>query len=71
LGNNIKGRVATLGKKNGDVIDELKKRGFATMSDSMYSNIVKGRYNYGMAPEVLEETKKILDEWEGQASAKA
>jgi hypothetical protein len=55
-----------MGKKNRDVLSELHNRGFKTLNDSMLSSIINGHYNYGMAPEVLEEIKKIIDGWESE-----
>lgn len=66
MGKSIKIRLVQLDKSNRDLLDELHKIGRGTLNDSMLSNIINGRYNYGMASDVLDDISRILDQWEAQ-----
>lgn len=59
----LKVRIMLCGKRNVDVIDELRKRGL-DMSSSKFSEALNG-YRTGPKPRmILAETEKIVSEWE-------
>ncbi len=61
---NIKGRLATIGRKNVDVINELKNRGIFC-SKSEFSIAIHG-YNSPKAESICDNADKIITEWEGE-----
>ena len=60
----VKIRLIKLRKTQLDLLDELHKRGFGTLSAARLNTIINGRYKYGCAQSVLEESNKILSAWE-------
>ena len=60
----IKIRLMKLKRSQLDLLDKLNKRGFGTLSAARLNTIINGRYKYGCAPAVLEESGRILTEWE-------
>lgn len=59
----IKARLAELGKKNIDVIRELKLRGI-TCSPSHFSDAINGRNTSETADRICEMANDIICEWE-------
>ena len=64
MGNPIKIRLAQLGKKQVDLLEELQKRGFKTLADSTLCKIVNGRMESPQSDAVKKVITTILDEWE-------
>jgi len=67
---NIKGRCCALGISVAKLFDETKKRAsernskFDGVTYEMFSNMHRGRYNYGIGPEFISIANEILQEWE-------
>ena len=59
----IKARLAELGKKNVDVIREIKSRGFSC-SPSVFSDAINGRNTSEIADRICEMANDIICEWE-------
>ena len=64
MGNPIKIRLAQLGKKQVDLLEELHKRGFKTVADTTLSKIINGRMESPQADAVKKVIAVILEEWE-------
>jgi len=62
----LKIRLMKLRRSQLDLLDELHQRGFGTLSAARLNTIINGRYTYGCAQPVLEESNKILTKWETQ-----
>jgi len=62
---NIKARLAQLGKKSKDVIQELEQRGI-DIYPSDFSAAIGGKLKTPKADKVCEITDLILTEWEGK-----
>ena len=61
---NIKIRLLQLGKKQVDLLEELHKRGYRTISRQSLSDMINKRLNTPKAFTIRELCDKILDEWE-------
>lgn len=61
---NTKIRLLQLGKKQVDLIEVLRSRGFSSMTPPTLSSIINRRDNGPLAQDVREEIDRILDEWE-------
>ena len=61
----LRARIVALGKRNRDVIAELKNRGIYA-SDSKFSNAITGANVEPVSLKIVEVTEKILDEWENE-----
>jgi len=64
LGIDIKIRLLKLGKTQRWALEQLKHRGYSTMTEQRLSNIIRGVYTIGCAREVLEALNQIIDEAE-------
>ncbi len=60
----LKIRLMKLKKSQLDLLDRLHEHGFGTLSAARLNTIINGRYTYGCARAVLEESNKILTDWE-------
>lgn len=63
----IKVRLAKLGKKQVDLVEELRENGFPHMQASTLSLCINGRLTTPQAQEALEACDKILTRWEKEA----
>ena len=61
---NIKIRLLELGKKQVDLVDELRKHGFPKLGPSLLSRYINGRHVTPQAHSVMDMCDKILTEWE-------
>ena len=68
---NIKNRLNNVGKTQRWLVEELRKRGFTGVDASKLSTIINGRYTYGCAHPVLEESDRILSELESKNERRA
>ncbi len=62
----IKIRMLQLNKKQYELVDALKKRGFSGMCQSTISAIINRRLNTPIAYRAREEIDRILTEWENK-----
>ena len=63
---NIRARILELGRKNVDVIDEMRRRG-VTSTPTQFSMSITGRLAGPKAELIRETTEKIIEEWEAEA----
>lgn len=63
MGTMIKILLIELGKKQVDLLKELKKRGYKNLYSSQLSNYINGVENTPQAESVLAAVHEILDEW--------
>lgn len=64
MGNLIKARLATIGKRQIDLLEELRKRGYPNLYATQLSTYING---YGCGPQavaVKDLIFDILEEWE-------
>ena len=61
----IKLRLLKLGKKQVDLIAELRRRGFPTLADTQLSTYINHMPPSPQCRAVMDECEKILKEWEG------
>lgn len=61
---NIKIRLLELGKKQVDLVTEIRKRGYPKLDPTMLSRYIDGRDITPQAKAVLGICEDILDEWE-------
>lgn len=61
---NIKAKLFELGKKQVDLLEELRKRGYAKLQPPELSTFINKRTTTPKANEVLELCCEILSEWE-------
>lgn len=66
MGNGIKITLLELGKKQVDLLDELRKRGYKRLHPSQLSEYINGRQNSPQAYVVKDLIYKILDEWKAE-----
>lgn len=64
MGNPTKVRLAQLGKKQVDLLEELRARGFKTLADSTLCKIINGRMESPQADAVKGAIDMILSDWE-------
>ena len=64
MGIDIKIRLLKLGKTQRWALEQLKHRGYSTMTEQKLSAIICGAYTGGCACEVLEAVNQIIDEAE-------
>lgn len=62
----VKERLDAVGKKHIELLFEVRKRGFAKMSQPAFSAITTGATVTPQADAVLEVCSQILNEWEAQ-----
>ena len=62
---NIRARIIELGKKNVDVMDEMRRRG-VTSTPTQFSMSIAGRLAGPKADLIRETTEKIIEEWESE-----
>lgn len=58
----IKTQLICIGKSQRWLVEQLRQRGFTTLTDSLLSSILSGSYNRGCAFEILAAAEKILEE---------
>lgn len=63
---NIKARLAQIGKTQVELIMEIHRRGFPNLAPARFSQIIKGTYALGSAPQILDMADDILKEWEAK-----
>lgn len=66
MGNMTRARLCALGKKNVDLLDEIRKRGFPNLYETQLSRYIGHRDNGPQAMAVRELIQDILKEWEEQ-----
>ena len=73
---NIKGRCYTLGLSLTELFEAAKARAmeidpekFKNVSFEVFSNMHRGRYNYGIGPEFMGITNEVLTEKEAAKKA--
>ena len=54
------------GKKQVDLLEEIRKRGYPNLYDSQLSRYVTGRERGPQAAAVMELCEEIIDEWENE-----
>lgn len=64
MGIDIKIRLLKLGKTQRWASEQLKHRGYSTMTEQKLSSIIRGAYTGGCAQEVLDAVNQIIDEAE-------
>ena len=64
MGKGIKIRLLQLEKKQVDLLEELRKRGYPKLYASQLSRYISGADVSPQAEAVMETTKEILSEWE-------
>ena len=67
----IKVRTYNLNYKLTDLLDEVRKRGYPTLDQSLLSRYINGRVIAPQAQTVLALCEEILQEWETEAKAAA
>ena len=60
----IKIKLLELGKRQTDLLDELRKRGWKRLQQTELSTIVNGRLTTKKAQSVLAMCYEILEDWE-------
>ena len=65
---NIKIRLIQLGKTQRWLLMELHKRGFSTVHEPLFSNIINGIYTAGCANVVLEAADELLAQYEDKSA---
>lgn len=63
----IKVRLAILGKRQTDVLKELRKRGFETLAYNYFNECLNGMRPTPGSKKVLEACEEVLAEWEREA----
>lgn len=64
----IKVRLAKLDRKQVELVAEIHKRGFPRLDPARFSQMIKGTYTIGSAPQIIDLADEILKEWEAKAS---
>lgn len=64
MGTNIKIKLLELGKRQTDLLYELRKRGFPKLTEQTLSKYINHVAVNPQAQQVREEIYCILDEWE-------
>ncbi len=67
----IKVRLLELNKRQVDLLDEVRRRGYPNLDQSVLSRYVNGRVISPQARTVLALCEEILDEWEKLKEKKA
>ena len=67
MGNTTKVRLAILGKKQVDVLSEVRKRGYANLEASQLNAYINERNTTPQAKAVMKIVDDVLDEWESKA----
>ncbi len=65
----IKVRLAILGKRQTDILKELRKRGFETLSYNQFNEYVNGMRPTPGGKRVLAACEEVLAEWEAPKAA--
>lgn len=60
----VKIRLLQIGKKQVDLLTEIRKRGYPNLGDTQLSKYVNGRDITPQARAVKKIIEQILDEWE-------
>ena len=68
MGNIYKSRLAALGKRQVDLLAEVRKRGYKNLQPPQISNYLSGMYTGPQAQAVLKIIGDILDEWEKETA---
>lgn len=63
MSNSIKISLAELGKKQVDLLEELKKRGYKTLYPTQLSNYINGRESGPQANAVKATIYEIINYW--------
>lgn len=66
MGNTTKVRLAILGKKQIDLLFEIRKRGYKNLEPPTLSTYINGNSTSPQAQAVLELIDTILTEWESE-----
>lgn len=61
----IKARLAELGRRNVDVIREIRNRGF-NCSNSYFSDAINGKNTSELADRICEIADAVILEWENE-----
>lgn len=64
MGKDIKIRLLEMGKKQVDLLEELRENGFPNLYDSQLSKYLSGRDKSPQAIAVLKLVEEILTKWE-------
>lgn len=67
MGNTTKVRLAMLGKKQVDVLSEVRRRGYANLELSQLNAYINGRNTTPQAKAVMKIVDDVLNEWENKA----
>lgn len=67
MGNTTKVRLAMLGKKQVDVLSEVRKRGYSNLEVSQLNAYINERNTTPQAKAVMKIVDDVLDEWESKA----
>lgn len=62
----IKLRLLKLGKKQVDLLEEVRKRGYRNLYPTQLSQYILGKIQTAQAEAVLEICRQILVEWENE-----
>lgn len=69
MGNMIKARVLNLGKKQVDLLEVIRKKGYANLQPPQLSAYINGSNTTPQAQAVLQIVYDTLEMWEKQKSA--
>ena len=67
MGNTTQVRLVMLGKKQVDVLSEVRKRGYANLEASQLNAYINERNTTPQAKAVMKIVDDVLDEWESKA----
>lgn len=62
----IKIKLIELGKKQVDLLDEIRKRGYPGLADTQLSRYINSRERTAQAEAVLDICRQIIDDWENK-----
>ncbi len=65
---NIKIKLLELNKKQVDLLDEIRKRGYPKLDPSVLSRYINGRDVTPQAKAVLSICEDVLNEWEKKSA---
>ena len=69
MGNMIKARLLNLGKKQVDLLEVIRKNGYANLQPPQLSSYINGSNTTPQAQAVLRIVYKTLEAWEADLSA--
>lgn len=69
-GQKIKIQLVKLNLTQRWLLEKLQHRGFGTLYEPRFSDILRGKYTAGNASEVLEAAEKVLSDYEKEAPKK-